>query len=133
MSDELRKNLPDSLRIHTSRIQITSLDHFTEQWKSAEKISLVKIDVQGFEEKILKGMKSVIRENPGIHIITEYCPDMLKLYGSSEEIFFQCLDELKLEAFACQKSSLVPACARVLSEVCREKGYTDIVLKPSAS
>lgn len=46
-----------------------------------ERVSLVKIDVQGAEYHALFGMQRIIKESPGLMVLCEFCPDDLKLAG----------------------------------------------------
>jgi len=55
-----------------------------------ENVSLIKIDVQGFEKKVLIGAKETIKKNRPI-IYIEIEQDQLELYGDSEESVLQLL------------------------------------------
>jgi FkbM family methyltransferase len=62
--------------------------------------TLVKIDVEGAESRVLKGMKSIMRHNPDLRLIVEVEPDRK---GFSEEVYdlldgwrFRNLDGLNL-------------------------------------
>ncbi len=52
-------------------------------------IDLVKIDVQGAEVEVLKGMKELRTKYPNMTIIVEYLPEGLVRAGSTLEEFFQ--------------------------------------------
>ena len=57
---------------------------------SLDNISIIKIDVQGFERKVLLGAKETIEKNKPI-IYIEIEQDQLELYGDSEESVLQLL------------------------------------------
>lgn len=48
---------------------------------SGKRVDVVKIDAEGAESRILKGMKGVVRDNPGMVIIIEFAGQHLKRAG----------------------------------------------------
>jgi FkbM family methyltransferase len=52
-------------------------------------LSLVKIDVQGFEHEVLRGMHEVIAKNPSLLLVLEICPDLLRLAGTTSALLLQ--------------------------------------------
>jgi len=56
-------------------VSVVALDHHLPQ---GLKVDIVKIDVEGGEPFVLKGMERIIRENPQIRIFLEYAPEHLK-------------------------------------------------------
>jgi len=66
-------------------VQMRQLDSY-----SLDNISIIKIDVQGFERKVLLGAKETIEKNKPI-IYIEIEQDQLELYGDSEESVLQLL------------------------------------------
>lgn len=61
------------------------------------RIDLVKIDAEGAEPSILRGMVQTIRRNPGILIVLEFAPVHLERAGESPELFLQEIEDLGLE------------------------------------
>tara|TARA_B110001454_G_C12636159_1_gene399180 strand:+ start:135 stop:1010 length:876 start_codon:yes stop_codon:yes gene_type:complete len=76
-------------------INCTSLDNYFSD--SHEKISFVKIDVEGLEPKVLSGMKNVLEKNPKIKILLEYNPKLMKFYGYVPE---KILEDLTKQGFS---------------------------------
>lgn len=56
-------------------------------------VSIIKIDVQGFEKKVLLGAKETIQKNRPI-IYIEIESDQLELYGETEQSVFEILSEM---------------------------------------
>ncbi|MBE9222219.1 FkbM family methyltransferase [Cyanobacterium stanieri LEGE 03274] len=52
-------------------VQTTTLDELTKDW---QKVDFVKIDAEGAEESIWKGMQNTITKNPDINIVLEFAP-----------------------------------------------------------
>jgi len=61
-------------------VGVDELDRF---FYCGEKIDLLKIDVQGYEYKVLCGGESIINMSNNINILLEYSPHLLKLAGDS--------------------------------------------------
>ncbi len=59
-----------------------------------EKVDFVKIDAEGSEPYILKGMQKVIERNPNIRIVMEFAPDHLKKSEVSGEDFLREIREM---------------------------------------
>jgi hypothetical protein len=61
-------------------VATTSLD---EILATQERVDIVKIDAEGAEPLIVRGMQQVIKRNPKIRILLEFAPVHLKRAGSS--------------------------------------------------
>ena len=61
------------------------------------RVDVVKIDAEGAELRILRGMAQIIEKNPGIHILIEFAPIHLARAQVSPEDFLRTLSELDLE------------------------------------
>lgn len=66
-------------------VEVAALDELLPQ---GERIDLVKIDVEGAELDVLKGMKRVIVENPEVAVIAEFGPSHLRRTGVKVEEWF---------------------------------------------
>jgi FkbM family methyltransferase len=62
-------------------VPIYSMDSFAEQHKIIHDISFVKIDVQGYENPVIKGMSKIILNNPKIIIAFELSPEQISELG----------------------------------------------------
>jgi len=56
-------------------VPVISVDDFVKE-KQLHRIDLIKIDVEGIEPLVFKGMQQTIADNPDIHIIVEYSPSL---------------------------------------------------------
>lgn len=66
-------------------VDAVCLDDFLE---SAGSIDFVKIDVQGVEPRVLKGMERIIKENPGLTLLIEFSLGTLLEAGEDPRTFF---------------------------------------------
>ncbi len=76
----------DATKDYKDTVQIRTLDNFLKDRKEIEKIDLLKIDTQGYEEKILEGAKYSLQEN--IFKIIEIELQIGKLYEGTNKNFF---------------------------------------------
>jgi FkbM family methyltransferase len=79
MSNSLVHNWEHSETIDVSS---TTVDNWLAMNPKFQKPHLVKIDVEGAENRVLDGMRSTLHENPHVTLIVEFCP---KLLGGDDE------------------------------------------------
>lgn len=65
--------------------------------QSEPRVDVVKIDAEGAELGILRGMKATIENNPEIHILIEFAPIHLARANVTPEEFLEALRKLELE------------------------------------
>ena len=84
ISDKLnvdhRVYLPEGDSRHTVSIEMIALDDY---FKAGERLDLIKMDIQGYELKALRGANRVLADNPGIKLLFEFWPYGLKQAGGS--------------------------------------------------
>lgn len=69
-------------------VPITSIDAFVEK-NNIDQVCFVKIDVQGYEQKVISGMSKTLVDNPNISIALEYEPiGMSKLGFDPDELLY---------------------------------------------
>ncbi len=84
-------------------VPVISLDEFFKDHQKP--ISFVKMDVQGAEGGVLKGMIGILEKNKNIKIMTEFWPAGLKMFGVSSEEFLTMLEDLGFSFFEIDKVS----------------------------
>jgi len=84
----------------TESVPVTciSLDEFLKQHGNPS-VDAIKIDVEGAELSVLRGMRQTVTRLPGLKIIIEYCPANLKAGGVEPRAVF---DELRSQQFDLQ-------------------------------
>lgn len=70
-------------------VETVTLDDFFKSFRGD--IHVIKMDVEGAERKVLRGMENVLRKNPGVKIFTEFQPGGLALCGTRPEEYLQAL------------------------------------------
>ena len=66
-------------------IKIIKLDDFFEKLDLIKKIDLIKIDVEGAEFDVLKGMNKILDSNKDLKIIMEFSLENLQDFGSKPD------------------------------------------------
>lgn len=67
--------LTDSVKGASVAVSVVPLDDILP----TETVSLVKIDVQGYELRVVEGMQAILERSPGIRVFFEYWPEGLTL------------------------------------------------------
>lgn len=83
-----------------------SLDDFFKDF--GKPISLVKIDVQGAEGGVLRGMLGLLKKNKDIVIFTEFWPAGLKMFGITADEFLKTLQGLGFSFFELSEGNPLP-------------------------
>ena len=63
-------------------VKTTTLDEYFKNQDFIEKISFIKMDVEGSELGILKGMKKIFEKNMKLKLLLEFVPSCIKEYGA---------------------------------------------------
>ena len=72
-------------------VDTISLDEFFQDKDKA--VDFIKMDVEGAEMAALEGMDNLIKSNPALTMMTEFCPEFLTRAGSSPEAFLNRLTD----------------------------------------
>jgi len=76
-----------SIRVNTATVDCLYGD-------TNQRVDFVKIDAQGAEYLVLAGMREVVRNNPDITVMIEFCPGLMSKSGHSPEEFIVLLGSL---------------------------------------
>lgn len=103
MLDEHYQGAPDSKIIGKEKVQVYPLDEIGMEYCKSAKNIFLKIDVQGFEQEVLKGAQHIIDKAKGIEMEISLVP----LYENQNWLLPQVLDFMTRKGF--QLNSIVPA------------------------
>lgn len=85
----------DGHKFTKEEVSMIGLDGFLGNTR----VDVAKIDVEGYEINVLKGMENIIKNNPGILLFVEVSKNVLKSAGSSPREIFDFLGGLGLVAW----------------------------------
>ena len=74
-------------------VQTTTIDAFLES-KGWPKIDVIKIDVEGAENVVIKGMEKVLASEPSPDLIMEFCPFLLEEAGNPPQLLIHTIKSL---------------------------------------
>lgn len=103
MLDSHYEGAPDSKIIGKEKVQVYPLDQIEMEYNKLAKNIFLKIDVQGFEQEVLKGAQTIINKAKGIEMEISLIP----LYENQNWLLPQVLEYMNLKGF--QLNSIAPA------------------------
>jgi FkbM family methyltransferase len=103
MLDSHYEGAPDSKIIGKEKVQVYPLDEIGEEYCKNAKNIFLKIDVQGFEQEVLLGAKSILEKAKGIEMEIS----LVQLYENNNWLLPQVLDYMAQRGF--HLKSLAPA------------------------
>ena len=103
MLDSHFEGAPESKIIGTEKVQVYPLDEIASTYISSAKNIFLKIDVQGFEQEVLKGATEMIAKAKGIEMEISLVP----LYENQTWLLPQILEYMDQKGFVL--TSIVPA------------------------
>lgn len=103
MLDSHYEGAPDSKIIGKEKVKVYPLDQIAKEHADKSKNIFIKIDVQGFEQEVLKGAQSIISKAKGIEMEISIIP----LYEGQNWLLPDVLNFMKQNGF--QLKSIAPA------------------------
>ncbi|MBI1975931.1 MAG: FkbM family methyltransferase [Candidatus Omnitrophica bacterium] len=80
-------------------VQTTTLDSLLQQLGVLNKVDLIKMDIQGAECLVLRGMKQTLSGNPAVVVVTEFWPQGIRNAGGDPVEFLNELREMGFQMY----------------------------------
>jgi FkbM family methyltransferase len=120
--------------VPTVAVRLWSLDGFLSAQGDPSPVAFVKIDVQGFEPAVCRGMEGLLRRCPRLVVAAEYAPRELESQGFDAAALPDFFRSRGYEVHVLDKDgSFEPARGSALEERCRRRGYLDLLMLPRGS
>lgn len=111
------------------KVAITSIDTFLRQQPTSRPVRFIKIDVQGYELAVCRGMADTLRREPCACVAIEYMPQAMNDLGFSAPDLLEWFKELGLRMYSIQRDGTLRA---GLSDRLECDGYVDLLFSRSA-
>lgn len=111
-------------------VPVTSVDSYLDARDKKTPISFIKIDVQGYEEAVCRGMTETLKSNPRAVVALEYCPSEMNELGFSKSGVFSFFEKLNYNMWLIEKNGdLSKITMEEVDELVRERRYVDFLFK----
>jgi FkbM family methyltransferase len=88
--------------LQTLGVPLTTLAYYLDE-NGISEVRLIKIDVEGAELLVLRGLAPWLARGPRPHLVTEVCPQACRLLGSSTRELFAFMEDFGYQAFSFQR------------------------------
>ena len=116
----------------TIMVDCLTVDELLEENK-IENLDLIKIDVQGYEPKVLKGMLNIVRSSKKLILLSEFWPEGILQAGESPNEFLTMLRKMQFQLFELKKDGflvlLKPSKDNKFIKKYQGRKYTNIIGK----
>ena len=113
-------------------VECLTIDELLKENK-IENLDLIKIDVQGYEPKVLKGMRNIVKSSKKLIILSEFWPKGILEAGENPKEFLTTLRKMQFQLFELNKNGsliiLKPCDDQQFIKKYRGRKYTNIVCK----
>lgn len=114
------------------QVQCTSLDEWATD-HDVRSIRLVKIDVEGAEALVIKGMDAIMRRNQNMYIVLEFCPTNLGSKDKEEELLQLIRErEMKMHVISHQGKLEAVSTRDDIMRRLSTSGYLNLLCTPQA-
>jgi len=99
-----------------------------------DKVDLIKIDVQGYEPRVIAGLRETITASPNLTLLTEFWPQGIDEAGEDANEFLQTLRELGLTLHELQPDGSLAELTDDTDLIARHQGrrYTNLIGRKTA-
>jgi FkbM family methyltransferase len=129
VTEEFRNSGLDAAKIST--IPVTSVDSFVKA-RGLQKISFIKVDVQGYEIAVCRGMTDTLEKFPKMPVCVEYDPETTRKLGFEPQAL---LDFFRARGYRIQiltRAAAEPADDdNVIQRLVNQAGYVDLLCSKS--
>jgi len=87
------------------KVEMIRLDDYFKNENIRDTISFIKMDVEGAEFGVLKGMTTILKNNKKLTLLLEFVPHYIREFGSNPKDLLNFLDEQGFEIFVIEEKS----------------------------
>lgn len=119
ITERFRSTYPGLKKVN---VDMVSIDGFLETRQ--ENISFIKIDVQGYELAVCRGMRNTLERNPELSVILEFAPSAMRDLGFEPSQLIDFFAERGFSIYqVCPRGQLSPGVPTTMGDL----GYVDLL------
>lgn len=112
----------------TRRVPLVALDSWWNTRHPGAPIAFIKIDVQGYELNVCRGMSNLLEDNPEASVAFEYMPAIFAEMGYDSRTVLDFFTSRGMKLYLIEKSgTLTSADGTLLETVIKEREYVDLL------
>ena len=111
----------------TQEVQMTTIDASVGHLPDCA-IRFIKIDVQGHELHVLRGMEQTLKKNPDAIMVIEVAPDLLAHAGTSATELLSLLGAWGFTGWELLEHRIIPVSPPWVYDLIRDRKWVDVVL-----
>ena len=124
---EFRKTFPEGEGF--VQVPVTTVDDFVAA-RQIEKLSFIKIDVQGYELAVCEGMNQTLKRFPRLSVCLEFSPEGMRDLGFQPEDVLNFFFARGYKMFVVTREATIPvADAEAIRPMMGKAGYVDLLFK----
>src|SRR5580658_3892552 len=125
VTSQFKNSRPSADKITT--IAVTSVDNFVAA-RNLQNISLIKIDVQGYELAVCEGMRQTLKQFPALCVAFEYGPDGMRELGFEPSALLDFFRSAGYQLHILTRAATTLASGNPAIELAAERsGYVDLL------
>ena len=111
-------------------VPLLSLDAFARERAIERDIAFIKLDVQGYEIAVCRGMSEILEHNPSAPVAVEYMPEAFEELGYRAEELLEFFDSRGYVADIVHRDGrLTPGSRPAIEAALTERGYVDLIYR----
>ncbi len=132
LTEVLARELGEGLASAHQAVPMITLDGYARS-AGLDRIAFVKIDVQGYESEVCRGMIGLVEANPGVAVAVEYAPEAMRAQGFAAATLRTWFAERGFRAHVLGHDGTLRAAGPVeLDRAAGQRGYVDVVFTRTA-
>lgn len=125
VTERFRDSQPDPAQITT--ISVITVDDFVRS-HNRERVSFIKMDVQGYELAVCEGMRQTLARFPELTVCFEYAPEALRELGFDPADLLRFFRSHGYQLHVLKRSAIVPVLDDALiHRLAEANGYVDLL------
>jgi FkbM family methyltransferase len=125
VTEAFKASRPAAEKITT--VPVTSVDNFVAA-RGLQKISFIKMDVQGYELAVCEGMRETLKDHPELCVAFEYAPEGMRELGFEPAALLEFFRAAGYQLYILTRHSVTLAREnQKIAAVAKSAGYVDVL------